>query len=155
MLLLNEADQFLSSRSGGACGGSEKMHNQMQNIFLEQIERFDGILIATTNFLESLDVAFSRRFDYKIEFKKPDLKQRFLIWQRSLPESAIYEENFNIETLAEYPLSGAQIVMVLKNTALKVAVKDEPIFTMEDFISSINIESNGAFGESRTVGFGQ
>ncbi len=46
------------------------MHNQMQNIFLEQIERFDGILIATTNLLESLDKAFSRRFNYKIEFKK-------------------------------------------------------------------------------------
>ena len=61
VLLLNEADQFLSSRSGGAGGGSEKMHNQMQNIFLEQIERFDGILIATTNFLESLDVLLCKR----------------------------------------------------------------------------------------------
>ncbi|EAI0621725.1 ATP-binding protein, partial [Campylobacter jejuni] len=70
ILLLNEADQFLSTRVDGS-SGSDKMHNQMQNIFLEQIERFSGVIIATTNFLESLDSAFSRRFDYKIEFKKP------------------------------------------------------------------------------------
>ncbi|EIY4178578.1 ATP-binding protein, partial [Campylobacter jejuni] len=69
ILLLNEADQFLSTRVDGN-SGSDKMHNQMQNIFLEQIERFSGVIIATTNFLESLDSAFSRRFDYKIEFKK-------------------------------------------------------------------------------------
>ncbi|EAJ8871280.1 ATP-binding protein, partial [Campylobacter jejuni] len=68
ILLLNEADQFLSTRVDGS-SGSDKMHNQMQNIFLEQIERFSGVIIATTNFLESLDSAFSRRFDYKIEFK--------------------------------------------------------------------------------------
>ncbi|EJX1674866.1 ATP-binding protein, partial [Campylobacter jejuni] len=65
ILLLNEADQFLSTRVDGS-SGSDKMHNQMQNIFLEQIERFSGVIIATTNFLESLDSAFSRRFDYKI-----------------------------------------------------------------------------------------
>ncbi|EAL7947393.1 ATP-binding protein, partial [Campylobacter jejuni] len=56
ILLLNEADQFLSTRVDGN-SGSDKMHNQMQNIFLEQIERFSGVIIATTNFLESLDSA--------------------------------------------------------------------------------------------------
>ncbi|ECL7792163.1 ATP-binding protein, partial [Campylobacter jejuni] len=80
ILLLNEADQFLSTRVDGS-SGSDKMHNQMQNIFLEQIERFSGVIIATTNFLESLDSAFSRRFDYKIEFKKPDFKDRLKIWE--------------------------------------------------------------------------
>lgn len=49
ILLLNEADQFLSTRVDGN-SGSDKMHNQMQNIFLEQIERFSGVIIATTNF---------------------------------------------------------------------------------------------------------
>ncbi|EOG6174966.1 AAA family ATPase, partial [Campylobacter jejuni] len=48
ILLLNEADQFLSTRVDGS-SGSDKMHNQMQNIFLEQIERFSGVIIATTN----------------------------------------------------------------------------------------------------------
>jgi SpoVK/Ycf46/Vps4 family AAA+-type ATPase len=153
VLLLNEADQFLSSRVSGGAGSADKMHNQMQNIFLEQIERFEGILIATTNFLESLDVAFSRRFDYKIAFEKPDFKQRLDIWRRVLPENAIYEADFDISSLAQYPLSGGQIVVVLKNTALKVAVKDEPIFTMEDFRQAIERETSGAFGEIKPMGF--
>ncbi|EAK6619930.1 ATP-binding protein, partial [Campylobacter jejuni] len=121
ILLLNEADQFLSTRVDGS-SGSDKMHNQMQNIFLEQIERFSGVIIATTNFLESLDSAFSRRFDYKIEFKKPDFKDRLKIWEKFLPKKALFEKDFNINILSNYELSGAQILMVVKNTALKVAV---------------------------------
>lgn len=153
ILLLNEADQFLSTRTEGGSGGADKMHNQMQNIFLEQIERFEGILVATTNFLESLDLAFSRRFDHKIAFERPNFNQRLDLWRRVLPDEAIYEESFDIKELANFPLSGGQIVVVLKNTALKVAVKKEPIFTFEDFKISIQRELSGAFGEKKLVGF--
>ncbi|MBR8461303.1 ATP-binding protein [Campylobacter sp. faydin G-105] len=151
VLLLNEADQFLSTRVESS-SGSDKMHNQMQNIFLEQIERFEGVLIATTNFLQSLDSAFSRRFDYKIEFKKPDFRQRLAIWRKILPESASFDENFSIERLAEFNLSGAQIVLALKNTALKVAVRDDAIFTYDDFKTTIERELSSAFGEDKKVG---
>ncbi|AQW81962.1 ATPase, AAA family [Campylobacter pinnipediorum subsp. pinnipediorum] len=153
VLLLNEADQFLSTRIESS-NGAEKMHNQMQNIFLEQIERFNGVLIATTNFLQTLDSAFSRRFDYKIEFKKPDFDSRLTIWRKVLPQNADFEDNFDIKNLAKYNLSGAQIVLVMKNTALKVAVKDEPIFLFDDFKSTIERELSSAFGEDKKVGFG-
>ncbi|ECL4412589.1 ATP-binding protein, partial [Campylobacter jejuni] len=141
ILLLNEADQFLSTRVDGS-SGSDKMHNQMQNIFLEQIERFSGVIIATTNFLESLDSAFSRRFDYKIEFKKPDFKDRLKIWEKFLPKKALFEKDFDINILSNYELSGAQILMVVKNTALKVAVSQDGVFKMQDFIESIQKELN-------------
>jgi SpoVK/Ycf46/Vps4 family AAA+-type ATPase len=153
VLLLNEADQFLSARSTEGASGVDKMHNQMQNIFLEQIEKFDGVLIATTNLLETIDGAFSRRFDYKIVFEKPTLKQRAQLWQKLLPESAVYEESFSINELAKYELSGGQIKLVLKNCALRVAVKDEPIFCMEDFIYAIKREKTGVFGEEKSMGF--
>jgi SpoVK/Ycf46/Vps4 family AAA+-type ATPase len=153
LLLLNEADQFLSARSSESAASADKMHNQMQNIFLEQIERFDGLLVATTNMLENIDPAFSRRFDYKIAFEKPNLKQRIKLWQQALPESALYEEDFDIKNLAGYSLTGGQIQIVLKNTALKVALKKEPIFTLEDFKEAIERETKGAFGEGSTVGF--
>ncbi|EOC4479958.1 ATP-binding protein, partial [Campylobacter coli] len=103
ILLLNEADQFLSTRVESS-SGSDKMHNQMQNIFLEQIERFNGVIIATTNFLESLDSAFSRRFDYKIEFKKPDFKDRLKMWEKFLPRKASFEKAFDVNLLANYEL---------------------------------------------------
>ncbi|EAK1947768.1 ATP-binding protein [Campylobacter jejuni] len=152
ILLLNEADQFLSTRVDGS-SGSDKMHNQMQNIFLEQIERFSGVIIATTNFLESLDSAFSRRFDYKIEFKKPDFKDRLKIWEKFLPKKALFEKDFDINILSNYELSGAQILMIVKNTALKVAVSQDGVFKMQDFIESIQKELNSSFDKSKIVGF--
>lgn len=153
VLLLNEADQFLSSRTSTSLHSTDKMHNQMQNIFLEQIENFNGILIATTNLLENIDPAFSRRFDYKIEFKKPDFSQRVLLFRNYLPENAVYEENFSIEELAKYPLTGGQIKVIIKNTALNVAVKEEPIFTMNEFKNMIDREIKGTFGEEKSMGF--
>ncbi|EGK8366207.1 ATP-binding protein [Campylobacter coli] len=152
ILLLNEADQFLSTRVESS-SGSDKMHNQMQNIFLEQIERFSGVIIATTNFLESLDSAFSRRFDYKIEFKKPDFKDRLKMWEKFLPRKASFEKAFDVNLLANYELSGAQILMVVKNTALKVAVTEDGVFKMQDFIESIQKELNSSFDKSKIVGF--
>ncbi|HEF1919238.1 TPA: ATP-binding protein [Campylobacter coli] len=152
ILLLNEADQFLSTRVESS-SGSDKMHNQMQNIFLEQIERFNGVIIATTNFLESLDSAFSRRFDYKIEFKKPDFKDRLKMWEKFLPRKASFEKVFDVNILANYELSGAQILMVVKNTALKVAVTEDGVFKMQDFVESIQKELNSSFDKSKIVGF--
>ncbi|EAL3935453.1 ATP-binding protein [Campylobacter lari] len=152
ILLLNEADQFLSTRVESS-GGADKMHNQMQNIFLEQIERFSGVIIATTNFLENLDVAFSRRFEYKIEFKKPNYEQRLMIWQKALPKNAKFDDSFDLKKLASYELSGAQIVMVVKNTALKAAISKDGIFKMNDFLHTIEKEIESSFDKNKIVGF--
>lgn len=155
VLLLNEADQFLSSRLSGGLGGSEQMHNQMQNIFLERIEKFNGVLIATTNLLQNIDTAFSRRFDYKIEFKKPGFKQRLEIWRKIVPQNASFEADFSLEALANYELSGAQIALVMKNTALKVAIRERAIFSLSDFEAEIKRELSSGFGEDKKVGFNQ
>ena len=152
VLLLNEADQFLSSRLENGSSGSEQMHNQMQNIFLEQIEKFQGVLIATTNFMQSFDKAFSRRFEYKIEFKKPQLKERIQIWQKVLPKNAEFEENFDINTIAKYELSGASIVLVMKNVALKTAISDDGVFRTSAFIDEIKRELKSSFEEDKKVG---
>jgi len=153
ILLLNEADQFLSSRSEGAGSSADKMHNQMQNIFLEQIEKFEGILIATTNLLGNIDKAFSRRFNYKIEFKKPGKKQRLRLWQFMLPENADYDESFDIKELAKYELTGGQINLIIKNTAYKVAVREESVFSYKDFIEEIEKELGSSFEGAKSMGF--
>lgn len=153
ILLLNEADQFLSSRSSGVGSSADQMHNQMQNIFLEQIEKFQGILIATTNLLENIDQAFSRRFNYKIEFKKPDQKQRLALWKMMLPKNAPYEEGFDVEALVSYPLTGGQINLIVKNTAYHVAARKEGIFRLEDFVAEIKKERSGSFEGEKSMGF--
>lgn len=153
ILLLNEADQFLGARSSGNITGSDQMHNQMQNIFLEQIENFRGMLIATTNLLENIDKAFSRRFNYKIEFKKPDREQRERLWKLMLPESAPYEKGFDSNKLAEYSLTGGQINLIVKNTAYKIAVMDKPLFSVKVFIDEINREKDANFDGEKAMGF--
>lgn len=178
ILLLDEADQFLGQRS--TMGSSvDKMYNQMQNIFLEQIEKFDGILIATTNLIDNIDAAFSRRFNYKIEFLKPDFAQRVRIWNKLLPREskgfvrgissransrkgdsrgknasvAIYESGFDIKNLAKYALTGGQIKIVIKNTAYKVATKQKPIFCENDFTNEIKKELESSFENDKSMGF--
>ena len=153
ILLLNEADQFLSSRTQGAGSSADKMHNQMQNIFLEQIEQFEGILIATTNLLDNIDKAFSRRFNHKIEFKKPGKKQRKRLWHFMLPEKADYDEGFEVDDLAIYELTGGQINLIIRNTAYKVAVREESVFTMQDFLEEIEKELGASFEGSKSMGF--
>ncbi|MBL0707934.1 MAG: ATP-binding protein [Sulfurimonas sp.] len=153
ILLLNEADQFLGARSSGVNSSADQMHNQMQNIFLEQIENFKGVLIATTNLLENIDKAFSRRFNYKIEFKKPSEAQRVELWEKMLPLNAPYDNEFDIKKLASYPLTGGQINIIIKNTAYKVAVTPEPLFTVSEFIAEIKKEKDANFDNEKSMGF--
>jgi SpoVK/Ycf46/Vps4 family AAA+-type ATPase len=153
ILLLNEADQFLASRSSGVGSSADQMHNQMQNIFLEQIEKFQGILIATTNLLENIDQAFSRRFNYKIEFKKPDQKQRLKLWTMMLPKNAPFESGFDVAALAHHPLTGGQINLIVKNTAYNVAARDNAVFMLGDFEDEIRKEKQGSFDNEKSVGF--
>ena len=153
ILLLNEADQFLSTRSSGSGSSADQMHNQMQNIFLEQIESFQGILIATTNLLENIDTAFSRRFNYKIEFQRPDRTQRVALWHKMLPRNAPYADGFSADTLAEHALTGGQINLVIKNTAYAIAALPEPLFTMAAFEEEIAKEKRGNFDAEKAMGF--
>ena len=106
ILLLNEADALLSVRLTNVEHSVDQMENTMQNILLQEMENFDGILIATTNLTQNLDGAFDRRFLYKVEFLKPTPEESRHIWQAMLPE--ISEED--AWALAkQYAFSGGQI----------------------------------------------
>jgi SpoVK/Ycf46/Vps4 family AAA+-type ATPase len=153
ILFLNEADQFLTARSTDTSSSISQMYNQMQNIFLEQIENFDGVLIATTNLLENLDKAFSRRFNYKVEFKPPSIDERVELWKRHLPKGAEFEKDFSVEKLAEFKLTGGQIDLIVKNSAYSVATLDNPLFKMEHFLKEIEREKNSNFESDRVMGF--
>ena len=64
VLLLDEADSFLSDRRG-----AQKIWEVSQvNEMLTQMEIFKGIFIASTNLMDSLDAAALRRFDIKMKF---------------------------------------------------------------------------------------
>ncbi|AOW75594.1 hypothetical protein A3Q34_01075 [Colwellia sp. PAMC 20917] len=63
ILLLDEVDSFLNSREGH----SQNWESSMVNEMLTQMETFEGVFIATTNFNQKLDYAVARRFDFKIK----------------------------------------------------------------------------------------
>ena len=81
IMLFNEADAIFGVRKKGAEDSVDKMNNSIQNIILQEMESLEGIMIATTNLTQNFDPAFERRFIYKINFKKPDLKARTHIWE--------------------------------------------------------------------------
>ena len=63
------------------------------------------------------------------------------------------DENFDLEELAKYELTGGQIELIIKNTAYKLAVSDDPIFKVEDFKEQIQKEQKGQFDSENKVGF--
>jgi DNA polymerase III delta prime subunit len=120
ILLFNEADALISRRMN-INTSVDQMNNTLQNILLEELENFDGILIATSNLVENLDDAFSRRFLYKIEFEPPDKAARLNIWKDKLqgPSEKMYE------ILAEFEITGAQIENIAKKYLLNSIINCE------------------------------
>lgn len=111
VLLFNEADALFGKRNAAAERSVDKMENSLQNILLEELERFEGILIATTNLTSNFDPAFERRFLYKIQFRKPDVEAQSKIWQMMIRDLAAADAR----TLAErYDFSGGQIENVAR-----------------------------------------
>ena len=108
ILLFNEADAILSVRSelGSDSSSIGKTENAIQNILLQEMETFDGILIATTNLTNNLDVAFERRFLYKIKFEKPDIEAKGEIWHSLMPVLSKDEAKM---LASEFDFSGGEI----------------------------------------------
>ena len=72
LLVLDEVDTFLFSREGANRSWERSQVNEM----LTQIERFEGLMVVSTNLIEVLDSAALRRFDLKLKFDYLTLKQR-------------------------------------------------------------------------------
>ncbi len=106
ILLFNEADAIFGIRQEGATRAVDKMENSIQNIILQEMEKLDGILIATTNLTQNLDKAFERRFLYKVKFSKPSLEAKGKIWKSLLTDLS---EEQAMELASSYDFSGGQI----------------------------------------------
>ena len=117
ILLFNEADAVLGIRQEGAQKAVDKMENSIQNIILEEIEKLEGILIATTNLTSNLDKAFERRFLYKIEFERPDLEAKKQIWKSMMPD--LLDEAADAMA-KEFDLSGGQIENVARKRTVEM-----------------------------------
>jgi len=77
VLLLDEADTFLRDRNGATRSWEVSEVNEM----LTQMESFQGIFIASTNLMGSLDAAALRRFDMKVKFDYLKPEQAWQLFQ--------------------------------------------------------------------------
>ncbi len=115
ILLFNEADAILGKRMKGAERAVDRMSNSVQNIILQEMEKLDGIMIATTNLTENLDPAFERRFLYKIKFENPTKELRSKIWKEMIPS---LKEEEAISLSESYNFSGGQIENIARKRTI-------------------------------------
>lgn len=124
ILLLNEADAILGKRKDTNSSNLAQTENAIQNIILEEMENFDGILVATTNLTNNLDSAFDRRFLFKVEFKKPKNEVKAQIWKLKLPRLFTSE----YESLAsQFDFSGGQIDNIVRKAEISEIVNGQSV----------------------------
>lgn len=83
ILFLNECDQIIGKRLN-ATRSVDQMQNGLQNLVLEEMETFGGILIGTTNLTQNMDPAFERRWTMKLFFDAPGTEAMAAIWKNHI-----------------------------------------------------------------------
>lgn len=121
VLFIDEADSLLSKRLSNVTQGSEQAINSMRSQLLICLERFSGIVIFATNFVESYDKAFRSRVR-DIYFPQPDYKSRIEIWKRHLPAELPLQPDVVPDELAKFDeLNGRDIKNIVIDAALRAA----------------------------------
>lgn len=124
ILLFNEADGIFGNRFTGINDSVDQMENTIQNIILQNLETFEGILIATTNLTDNFDKAFERRFIFKIYFEKPKAEVRQQIWMSLLPKLTSDEASI---LATRYDFTGSMIENVAKRQTIDEVLYEHPM----------------------------
>jgi len=141
ILLLDEADAVISKRLS-VTGSNSFYINQEINTFMQEIDRFNGILILTSNFFENFDPAMLRRISYHIEFKLPDLEMRKNLIKMHVPKKIVEDKRFapniDLEKVATVTdgFSGGDILNLvinsIKSAATRAVEKPNDVITEND-----------------------
>ena len=88
------------------------------NLLLQEIERFPGVVILTTNFYGSLDKALIRRIQFRVTFEEPDEGSRQKIWETLTPPETPMDPSVDYRVLAKhFEMTGGMI----KNALIRAA----------------------------------
>jgi AAA+ superfamily predicted ATPase len=116
ILLFNEADAILNKRHDNSHSNVGQTENAIQNILLEELEKFEGIMIATTNLQGNLDAAYERRFLFKLKFETPTVEVKSKIWQNKL---SWIENEFALKLSNDFSFSGGEIDNIVRKITMK------------------------------------
>jgi SpoVK/Ycf46/Vps4 family AAA+-type ATPase len=132
ILFIDECDSLIYDRSqlGMVLGGEV-------NTLLQEIEKYEGVLILATNQVDRMDAALERRISLIVEFAKPNLEQRKAIWQKLIPTKLPLHQDVSSDTLAEHELTGGLIKNVILHAARMASANEEELVTNEHFDTAI------------------
>ena len=120
VLFFDEADAIASRRSTSTDHGFQRESNTVVNVLLQELERFNGVVIFATNLAANFDPAFERRIRTHVLFEMPGVEERERIWQVQMhPTLTPLADDVDFRKLAEtYEVSGGDI----RNAVLKAAL---------------------------------
>jgi tRNA A37 threonylcarbamoyladenosine biosynthesis protein TsaE len=117
ILLFDEADALFGKRSE-VKDAHDRYANLEVGYLLQRMEEHDGVTILASNRARDMDEAFTRRFQFSIDFPMPDEAHRLKIWEGMFPAEVLRDGNVDLVTLAKtFQVSGGEI----KNAALAAA----------------------------------
>ena len=120
VLFFDEADAIATRRSTSVDHGFQRESNTVVNVLLQELERFNGVVIFATNLAANFDPAFERRIRTHVPFEMPGVDEREQIWRVQMhPTLTPLAEDVDFRRLAEtYEVSGGDI----RNAVLKAAL---------------------------------
>lgn len=125
ILLIDECEVLFTERTKAQQSG-DRAHNSVIDVLLQEMERFEGILILTTNTPDVFDDAFRRRLDYTMHLSGTSKDTQRALWRHRLPVAMPGADTINVEMLvAEYNLTAADIPLVIKK-AVTTAIRRNP-----------------------------
>jgi SpoVK/Ycf46/Vps4 family AAA+-type ATPase len=119
VLFFDEADAIASRRSTSLEEGVQREMNTVVNVLLQELERFNGVVIFATNVASNFDPAFERRIRTHVLFEMPGPEEREKIWRVQLSPKTPLDDGVDFPQLARtYDSSGGDI----RNAVLKAAL---------------------------------
>ncbi len=123
VLFFDECDTLFAKRADDG-GSNQASANNKTALLLQEVEGYDGVSVLATNYKHNIDPAFFRRMKYIVEFRKPDVPTREMLWKTTIPKNTPLDEDVDIHFLAEkYELVGGNIKNCILNAAF-LAVAD-------------------------------
>lgn len=148
VLVFDEVDSFLRDRRLAMRGYEATQVNEM----LLQMEKFNGIFIATTNLMDNIDRAALRRFDLKVEFKALNQTQRVKLFKK---ECALL--GLKCEASAKGRIERLELLTPGDFAAVKRQNKFSPIKDSMDFYArlceEVKVKDLRELGANMGVGF--
>lgn len=127
VLFFDEADAIAARRSTDVSHGAQRESNTTVNVLLQELERFDGVVIFATNLAANFDPAFERRIRTHVLFELPDVREREEIWRVQLHTRTPLADDVDFHELARrYAVSGGDIRNAVLKAALAAAAEDVP-----------------------------